>query len=401
MSRALKERAQTSISKDKENFLAICMIAGFIGDDTIKLMKKDMGDVKVRRTIIYLLAQEEYITKLGSHYTYEYAITEKGIDYLECKCPQKYNCAFYRGKTQDSYTQKEKKRGRKLAMILYTLLKEGVSITNHSTDIIRLVKGQSFDFNTPFFVTSKEIANAHSRLLNSLGSKMFGAIVTNTRILLVYNPETKSQIFTQHENESIRTITSILRQAQPPYNEPSKIELLFMFRSKDDLIASFSGTGTQNGRNATTINFYEKLALKNSYIFLMGGNPYRLSEIFDVNYLKDVTATFCNHFKIKPQRVQGYDYLHVVGTCHEDGKEYVTYSLWTFSPTALVCALNYAANNKLGDNQKIMLMCYEKQIDWIKQILTAKQEYRNKFRVAFLHYQSMNDYINGITDFVE
>ena len=391
------------ISSEKELFLAICMIAGSIGKETIAAMIKDMGESKVRSTIIHTLKRNKYIKKIGNHESYDYIITSAGIDYLRDKCPNKYNYLEYEATVADEhkYETRIRRRRRIGSLILYSLYKEGVSITDHSKDFKRIVKGETVNLGTPYFITPKEFAKAHSRLLTSLGSKMYGVIVARSCIFLVYSPETRNHVFSRHEDESVKTVTSILRNAKPPYNQPSNTEILFMYKDSADVVASFKRQEKQKGRNASTYNFYENLAMKNSYIYSIKDNPYRLSEIFDINYLKDVTVTFCNHFKIAPQRIQGYDYLHVVGTCHEDGKEYVTYSLWTFSPTALVCALNYAANNKLGDNQKIMLMCYEKQIDWIKQILTAKQEYRNKFRVAFLHYQSMNDYINGITDFVE
>lgn len=397
MSEALEMRVQTTISEGKEIFLAICMIAGFVGEDTIKIMKKDMGDIKVRRTIIYLLAKKKYISKLGNHSTYEYIITSEGIDYLERKCPDKYNYDFYRKKKR--YGQAEKKRGRKLAMVLYELYKENISITNHTIDVIRIIRGRNANISSPFFVPTIEFANAHSRLVNSLGSRMLGVIVTETRIVLVYNPSTRSKVYPSNESEIIKTITSIFRQTQLPYSKPNNIELLFMFRGTENLVSSFLKHNPEEKSHSktTTLNFYENNVLKNSYVYMIGENPYRLYEILDDNYMSEVTAAFCRSAAIDTHVPYGADYTHMTGVYFdkESNEEFPTYSLWTMSPTAFISALNFINTNKYRGSQKIVLMCYEEQNDWIKKILKSKQVVADKFLLYLIPYQKVKELVTN------
>ena len=123
------------ISREKEVFLSVCLLAGEVSSETIRRMKRDFGESRIKNNVIQSLSKSGYITKVGYKSNYGYQLTDNGLEYLKIKFPKKYDYSMYAKSHAYIYKQTIRERARQLSMVLYTMTKQGVSIENNN-DIV-------------------------------------------------------------------------------------------------------------------------------------------------------------------------------------------------------------------------------------------------------------------------
>lgn len=381
------------ISKEKELFLAIALISGEVSSQTIRRMKVDLGESKIKNAIIQPLAKRGCITKVGIKSNYGYQLTEEGLEYLKIKFPNKYNYDLYNNSASYLYNTSIRERNRQSSMVLYTLAKQGVRLENNCETASNIIKGYNeVEFTEPFFVTSKEIKKTNIRLQIVYGSRIYGYIFTPTKIIAVYAPDKEHNLLLNREEAVTTTMCNMLKYAKPPYNDNRNYEILYMYNSNDDILDSFTVGDKINKRVPMTKRVYEKFKYKKSYIYYMDGNPYSLKDIFNDENKNKITDVYRSYFDLAEYKTKNVLSLHIDGI-YDD--EIPTYICWTLSPSTLIGAIEYCKQENLDKNEKILLLCFAEQIKILKRICNINKSLGSHIAIAELPSSDVYSYLNG------
>lgn len=381
------------ISKEKELFLAIALISGEVSSQTIRRMKVDYGEVKIKNAIIQPLAKRGCITKVGNKSNYGYQLTEKGLEYLKIKFPNKYNYDLHSNSASYLYNTSIRERNRQSSMVLYTLARQGVSLKNNCDTASNIINGyDAVEITEPFFVTSKEVRKANIRLQIVYGSRIYGYIFTPSKIIAVYAPDQKHNLLLNREEAVTTTMCNILKYAKPPYNDIRNYEILYMYNSNDDILDSFTVGDKINKRVPMTKRVYEKFKYKKSYIYFMDGNPYSLTDILDNENKERITDVYRNYFDLSDYKVKNVLSLHIDGI-YED--ETPTYICWTLSPSTIMGAIEYCKQENLNKNEKILILCFAEQIKVLRRICNINKSLSSHIAIAELPSSDVYSFLNG------
>lgn len=266
------------LSLAKELFLSIALVAQEISSDTVKEMKKDFGESVIRNSVIRILTNKGYIQKIGERSEYGYVLTGDGYDYVRIKMPDKFPYRIFRAPTH-IYDRVRRVKRRQMSLVLYYLYREGVAFGNHLTELDAMINGEPTELKEPFFVTQREISQSSTQLNTAYGTRFFGVIVTQTKIIIVYSPSKNKNLFARTESGFYQSITCAFSAAAAPYHLPSNIEYIYFYQTDEDVMDSFSEKGKRNVHTASTYRMYINSSLKQSYIYRMNGRSFRLSDI--------------------------------------------------------------------------------------------------------------------------
>ena len=214
------------LSLAKELFLSIALVAQEISSDTVKEMKKDFGESVIRNSVIRILTNKGYIQKVGERSEYGYVLTGDGYDYVRIKMPDKFPYLIFRAPTH-IYDRVRRVKRRQMSLVLYYLYREGVAFGNHLTELDAMINGEPTELKEPFFVTQREISQSSTQLNTAYGTRFFGVIVTQTKIIIVYSPSKNKNLFARTESGFYQSITCAFSAAAAPYHLPSNIEYIY------------------------------------------------------------------------------------------------------------------------------------------------------------------------------
>ena len=380
------------LSYAKELFLSITLVAQEISSDTVKEMKKDFGESIIRNSVIRILKSKGYIQKVGKSSDYGYVLTGDGYDYVRIKMPDKFPYHIFQFPTH-IYDRARRVKRRQMSMVLYNLYREGVSFGNHLTDLDAIISGEPAEITAPFFVTQREIRQSNSYLGTAYGTRLFGVIVTQTKIIIVYAPSKIKNLYARTENAFYKSIKCTFSYAAPPYNLPANIEYIYFYMTDEDVIDSFSETGKRNVHSASTYRMYCKSILKQLYIYRMNVSSFRLSDIFDMDKRNAIDAVFTEYYEVQPRALQDKYDKHICG--YYRNTEIPVFMLWDLSPSALVSAIDYTHRTGFGIDGKVYLMCFEEDSGLIADILNTDRHLAKHFAICDLPYHEVKQYING------
>ncbi|SCX28794.1 hypothetical protein SAMN02910436_02390 [Ruminococcaceae bacterium P7] len=159
------------------------------------------------------------------------------------------------------------------------------------------------------------------------------------------------------------------------------------------MMDSFSEKGKRNVHTASTYRMYCNSRLKQSYIYRMNGNTFRLSDILDTDKRKAIDAVFSEYYEVQPRAANHPKDVHVCG--YYRNTDIPVFMLWDLSPSALVSAIDYTRQPGFGIDGKVYLMCFEEDADLIAEILNTDRQLVKHFAICDLPYQEVMQYING------
>lgn len=380
------------LSLAKELFLSIALVAQEISSDTVKEMKKDFGESVIRNSVIRIMTNKGYIQKVGDRSDYGYVLTGDGYDYVRIKMPDKFPYHIFRVPTH-IYDRVRRVKRRQMSLVLYHLYREGVAFGNHLTEFDAMINGKPIEITAPFFVTQREISQSCTQLNTAYGTRFFGVIVTQTKIIIVYAPSKNKNLYARTESGFYQSIQCAFSNAAAPYNLPSNIEYIYFYQTDEDVMDSFSEKGKRNVHTASTYRMYINSSLKQSYIYRMNGNTFRLSDILDTDKRKAIDAVFSEYYEVQPRAVSHLKDVHVCGFYRNT--DIPVFMLWDLSPSALVSAIDYTRQPGFGIDGKVYLMCFEEDADLIAEILNTDRQLVKHFAICDLPYQEVMQYING------
>lgn len=380
------------LSHAKELFLSIALVAQEISSDTVKEMKKDFGESVVRNSVIRILTNKGYIQKVGDRSDYGYVLTGDGYDYVRIKMPDKFPYHIFRVPTH-IYDRVRRVKRRQMSLVLYYLYREGVAFGNHLTELDAMINGEPTELKEPFFVTQREISQSSTQLNTAYGTRFFGVIVTQTKIIIVYSPSKNKNLFARTESGFYQSITCAFSAAAAPYHLPSNIEYIYFYQTDEDVIDSFSETGKRNVHSASTYRMYCKSILKQLYIYRMNVSSFRLSDIFDMDKRNAIDAVFTEYYEVQPRALQDKYDKHICG--YYRNTDIPVFMLWDLSPSALVSAIDYTHRTGFGIDGKVYLMCFEEDSGLIADILNTDRHLAKHFAICDLPYHEVKQYING------
>ena len=380
------------LSLAKELFLSIALVAQEISSDTVKEMKKDFGESVIRNSVIRILTSKGYIQKVGDRSDYGYVLTGDGYDYVRIKMPDKFPYHIFRGPTH-IYDRVRRVKRRQMSLVLYHLYRDGVAFGNHLTEFDAMINGEPAEIKEPFFVTQREISQSCTQLNTAYGTRFFGVIVTQTKIIIVYAPSKNKNLYTRTESGFYQSIQCAFSNAAAPYNLPSNIEYIYFYQTDEDVMDSFSEKGKRNVHTASTYRVYFNSRLKQSYIYCMNGSTFRLSDILDADKRKAIDAVFSEYYEVQPRAASHPKDVHICG--YYRNTDIPVFMLWDLSPSALVSAIDYTRQPGFGIDGKVYLMCFEEDAGLIAEILNMDRHLAKHFAICDLPYQEVMQYING------
>lgn len=407
------------ISKEKEVFMAICLLSGIISNQTVRRMKKDWGDNKVKNGIIQTLKSDGYLTKIGSlTFDYGYQLTPEGLEYMKVKFPNKYNYSLYAESTAYKYKETTKERGYQSSMVLYTLYKMGVSLTDHNSEASNIFNGYEQEIAKPFFLTSKEVKSLNIRFRSLYGDRAYGFIFSTNKIIAVYAPDKEHNLLVSRERRLISAITNVLKYAKPPYDNPQSYEVLYLYNSFDDIVDSFSMVNKINKRQAATRRVYDDFKFKHSHICLMENNPYSIWDILDEGYKDEVDDVFWEYYNLEEHHINKVNAIYVKAKrITSENKRRPTVICWDLSPSAIVstiayCIERYGEADKKGhkageteldgeiSDEKILFLCFKEQAHVLEEIIKLNKISFKHIIVGSLSSTSVYDYLEGKIDHI-
>lgn len=380
------------LSHAKELFLSIALVAQEISSDTVKEMKKDFGESIIRNSVIRILRNKGYIQKVGDRSDYGYVLTGDGYDYVRIKMPDKFPYHIFRGPTH-IYDRVRRVKRRQMSLVLYHLYREGVAFGNHLTEFDAMINGKPIEITAPFFVTQREISQSCTQLNTAYGTRFFGVIVTQTKIIIVYAPSKNKNLYARTESGFYQSIQCAFSNAAAPYNLPSNIEYIYFYQTDEDVMDSFSEKGKRNVHTASTYRVYFNSRLKQSYIYLMNGSTFRLSDILDTDKRKAIDAVFSEYYEVQPRAASYPKDVPICG--YYRNTDIPVFMLWDLSPSALVSAIDYTRQPGFGIDGKVYLTCFEEDAGLIAEILNTDRQLAKHFAICDLPYQEVMQYING------
>lgn len=380
------------LSLAKELFLSIALVAQEISSDTVKEMKKDFGESVIRNSVIRILTNKGYIQKIGERSEYGYVLTGDGYDYVRIKMPDKFPYRIFRAPTH-IYDRVRRVKRRQMSLVLYHLYREGVAFDHHLTELEAMINGEPAEIKEPFFVTQREISQSSTQLNTAYGTRFFGVIFTQTKIIIVYAPSKDKNLYARTESGFYQSITCAFSAATPPFNLPTNIEYIYFYQTDEDMMDSFSEKGKRNVHTASTYRTYCNSRLKQSYIYRMNGTTFRLSDILDTDKRKAIDAVFSEYYEVQPRAASHPKDVHICG--YYRNTDIPVFMLWDLSPSALVSAIDYTRQPGFGIDGKVYLMCFEEDADLIAEILNTDRQLAKHFAICDLPYQEVMQYING------
>lgn len=380
------------LSLAKELFLSIALVAQELSSETVKMMKGDFSDSVIRNSVIKTLKKKGYIQRISEHGSYGYVLTGNGYDYVRIKFPEKFQYQIFQ---MPSHIYERELRGkrRQMSLVLYNLFREGVDFSNHAAELAEIFNGEAGTASKPFFITTKEITYAHSRLNTTYGTRLYGALMTQSKFILLYAPSIEKNLHARIETGLYQSVKNALSYAAVPYNLPANIEYLYMYQSDADIVDSFSEIGKRSAQTASTYRMYAKSLLKQSHIFRMNGNTYHLSDILDENRKRAIDAAFMEYYEVKPIPRNNMGDSNISG--YYRNTDIPVYMVWDLSPSALVSAMEYTRQKGFGVNSQVYLLCFEEDAKLIADILKLDRKMAKHFSICDLPYQEVIRYISG------
>lgn len=382
------------ISPIKELFLALCLIGGEVSAITIKMLKDDYGDSYIKRNVVYNLMHKGYIRKIGIKSDYGYVLTEDGFNYLRIKCPHKYRYEAYCSSPSYIYKDSIRERNRRLTTVMYCLVKQGVSITNHYADICNIINHYNVKISETFFVTAKELRSTNERLSMCFGSRMYGCIVSPEGITVVYSPDMEHNLFLSKEEAFHHTLTDVLEYAKPPFNNQENLNTLYLYNNISDIKDSYEVDVSRiDKRVAQTRRAYKHLRYQNSYLNTLSNSSYEIKDVLFAKNKEQINKVFFDYFDLEPLKVT-LETTFADGV-YEDGV--LTVINWTLNPKKMVQLMRYV----LESRDKVLLLCFSEQTKIVDTILSVNKNMKNKVIVASLPRNDVVKYINGEIDEIE
>lgn len=408
------------ISKEKEVFMAICLISGIISYQTVRRMKKDWGEVKVKNGIIQTLVADNYIIKISSlsekhGKQYGYQLTPEGLEYFKNKCPNKYDYTLYAKGDAYKYDAATKYRGYQSSMILYTLYKMGVELSDHTREASNIMNGYEETVKTPFFITTKEMKALNIRFKSIYGDRIFGFIISKTKIVAVYAPDKEHNLLLGRENRLINAVTNVLKYTMPPYNNPKNFEFLYLYNSYADVVDSFSLVNKINKLQAATYRVYKEYKYKTSHIIFMDNNPYTIWDVLDQNYKNEIDDIFWDYYDLEEYHINKLNALYINAVrITQENKHLPTVICWDLSPSAIVSTIEYckemfeeadkeknkAETNENQEDEKILLLCFKEQTTVLEKIVNLNKSSKRHIVIGSLSSESVYDYLEGKIDHI-
>ena len=386
------------LSIAKELFLSIALVAQEISSETVKMMKEDYSDSIIRNSVIKSLKKKGYIQKIGERGSYGYALTGDGYDYVRIKFPDKFQYHIFQTPSH-IYERELRGKRRQMSSVLYNLFREGVDFSDHAAELAAIFNGEAGSVSKPFFITTKEMTYVHSRLNTTYGTRLYGAIVTQSKFILLYAPSIEKNLHARIETGLYQSVKNALSFAAAPYNLPANIEYLYMYQYDADIVDSFSEIGKRSAQTASTNRMYVKSLLKKAYIFRMNGSTYRLSEVFDENRKRAIDAAFMEYYEVQPRPRSNMGDSNISG--YYRNTDIPVFMVWDLSPSALVSAMEYTRQKGFGINGQVYLLCFEEYAKLIADILNLDRKMAKHFSVCDLPYQEVIRYINGEITHIE
>ena len=239
----------------------------------------------------------------------------------------------------------------------------------------------------------------HSRLNTTYGTRLYGAIVTQSKFILLYAPSIEKNLHARIETGLYQSVKNALSFAAAPYNLPANIEYLYMYQCDADIVDSFSEIGKRSAQTASTNRMYVKSLLKEAHIFRMNGSTYRLSEVFDENRKRAIDAAFMEYYEVQPRPRRNMGDSNISG--YYRNTDIPVFMVWDLSPSALVSAMEYTRQKGFGINGQVYLLCFEEDAKLIADILNLDRKMAKHFSVCDLPYQEVIRYINGEITHIE
>ena len=376
------------LSPAKELFLSIALVAQEISSDTIKMMKEDHSDSIIRNSVIKSLRKKGYIQRIGERGSYGYALTGDGYDYIRIKFPDKFQYQIFQTPSH-IYERELRGKRRQMSSVLYNLFREGVDFSDHAAELAAIFNGEA----------GSEMTYVHSRLNTTYGTRLYGAIVTQSKFILLYAPSIEKNLHARIETGLYQSVKNALSFAAAPYNLPANIEYLYMYQYDADIVDSFSEIGKRSAQTASTNRMYVKSLLKKAYIFRMNGSTYRLSEVFDENRKRAIDAAFMEYYEVQPRPRSNMGDSNISG--YYRNTDIPVFMVWDLSPSALVSAMEYTRQKGFGINGQVYLLCFEEDAKLIADILNLDRKMAKHFSVCDLPYQEVIRYINGEITHIE
>ena len=386
------------LSSAKELFLSIALVAQEISSETVKMMKEDHSDSIIRNSVIKSLRKKGYIQRIGERGSYGYALTGDGYDYIRIKFPDKYQYQIFQTPSH-IYERELRGKRRQMSSVLYNLFREGVDFSDHAAELAAIFNGEAGSVSKPVFITTKEMTYVHSRLNTTYGTRLYGAIVTQSKFILLYAPSIEKNLHARIETGLYQSVKNALSFAAAPYNLPANIEYLYMYQYDADIVDSFSEIGKRSAQTASTNRMYVKSLLKEAHIFRMNGSTYRLSEVFDENRKRAIDAAFMEYYEVQPRPRSNMGDSNISG--YYRNTDIPVFMVWDLSPSALVSAMEYTRQKGFGINGQVYLLCFEEDAKLIADILNLDRKMAKHFSVCDLPYQEVIRYINGEITHIE
>ena len=297
------------------------------------------------------------------------------------------------------YDRELRGKRRQMSSVIYNLFREGVDFSDHAAELAAIFNGETVAVSKPFFITTKEMTFVHSRLNTTYGTRLYGAIVTRSKFILLYAPSIEKNLHARIESGLYQSVKNALSYAAAPYNLPVNNEYLYMYQSDADIVDSFSEIGKRSAQTASTYRMYVKSLLKEAHIFRMNGSTYRLSDVFDENRKRAINAAFMEYYEVKPRPRSNMGECNISG--YYRNTDIPVFMVWDLSPSALVSAMEYTRQKGFGINGQVYLLCFEEDAKLIADILNLDRKMAKHFSVCDLPYQEVIRYINGEITHIE
>ena len=297
------------------------------------------------------------------------------------------------------YDRELRGKRRQMSSVIYNLFREGVDFSDHAAELAAIFNGETVAVSKPFFITTKEMTFVHSRLNTTYGTRLYGAIVTRSKFILLYAPSIEKNLHARIESGLYQSVKNALSYAASPYNLPVNNEYLYMYQSDADIVDSFSEIGKRSAQTASTYRMYVKSLLKDAHIFRMNGSTYRLSDVFDENRKRAINAAFMEYYEVNPRPRSNLSDSNISG--YYRNTDIPVFMVWDLSPSALVSAMEYTWQKGFGINGQVYLLCFEEDANLIGDILNLDRKMAKHFSVCDLPYQEVIRYINGEITHIE
>ena len=357
--------AKKILSREKELFLSIALLAGEVSSDTIRWMKRDYGESKIKNNVIQSLKKDGYIFKVGYKSNYGYQLSEAGLRYFKTKLPNKYD--FDSFSRSNAYIYKEALRERAVTV------------------------------REPFFISSRQIRDLNVRFASLYGARIYGYVFCSTKILAVYAPDVNHNLSQTQEEAFSASVINMLKHACYPFCEVQNYQILYLFKSPMDIVDSFSMKDKINKRMPITRRVFEKFILKKSYIFFMDNNPYTLNEILYNNEGTAIDESFIEYFQLTEYKKKNIDDLYIDGLYYDykNNRDVPTVICWTLSPSAIISAINFCRNKTEKTGKEILILCFEEQVSVLRNICDINKSIGSHIAIAELPSSDVHKLLRG------